>query len=233
MQTVMKTFSDQIREAINNSGFTPYVLAKNAKISESVLSRFLNGGSGLTLKTLDALAEVLGWELDSQVHQTSLPKKPGRQATKGKKVNTEVAKGTGRSRKGVKDLYQDETERYARSAHDDHFSSHRGVWEIGSDDRLCIYNNHPYRDPEQRPRETAILLIKLKAMGIEKLAYAEYGKPAGTGQYTYAMMIAASPSQMSAVTRAYREAVEEALPTGKRLDASGDMQKALREMAQP
>jgi len=51
-------FSDQLRKAVSTSGLTRYRIAQEAKISQASLSRFM-AGSGLTTKTLDALADVL------------------------------------------------------------------------------------------------------------------------------------------------------------------------------
>ncbi len=88
----MEKLSEQIRKSILNSGVSPYVLAKSAGISKSVLSRFLNSGSGLTLKSLDALAEVLGLQVVSTVQQTPRPQKRGRTAKKEMQVITATRK---------------------------------------------------------------------------------------------------------------------------------------------
>ena len=55
-----KRFSEQIRDAIRNSKMASYQICDAIGISESAMSRFLNNQSGLSLKTLDALAEILG-----------------------------------------------------------------------------------------------------------------------------------------------------------------------------
>lgn len=210
-----KTFTEQIREAINTSGVTPYVLAKDAGISDSVLSRFLNGSGGLTLKTLDALAEVLGWEITQTVQRTSLPQPRGRHSGKGQKMNAieeekVTKKGTANKLTGEAALNMQETERYAKSAHEDHFSSHRGIWEIGCPDRIVVYNNHPYNDPAQRPAETASFREKLKELDIEELAYAEHGTEVPGGKYSYAMMLRVKPAQSNIVWHLMREAIRDA-----------------------
>lgn len=52
--------SDQIREAVDASGMSRYRIAKELGISESAMSRFMSAQGGLSLKNLDALADLLG-----------------------------------------------------------------------------------------------------------------------------------------------------------------------------
>ena len=71
----MKTLTEQVRQAIRDSGMTPYLISKHAGISESVLSRFLNGG-GMTLKTLEAVGAVLALEITTPAQrEKSKPKR--------------------------------------------------------------------------------------------------------------------------------------------------------------
>lgn len=56
---------DQLRTAIRDSGMTQRDIARQAGISESLLSRFLAGTSGLHSATLDALGKVLHLRLVS------------------------------------------------------------------------------------------------------------------------------------------------------------------------
>jgi transcriptional regulator with XRE-family HTH domain len=56
-------FSDQVRQAIRECGFTRYRIAKDTGVSESALSRFMAGKGNLNLDTLDRLAGVLGLTL--------------------------------------------------------------------------------------------------------------------------------------------------------------------------
>jgi transcriptional regulator with XRE-family HTH domain len=51
--------SDQIRHAIQNCGLTRYRIAKEAKISQSTLSRFM-AGHAMSTDVLDRLTELLG-----------------------------------------------------------------------------------------------------------------------------------------------------------------------------
>ena len=55
----MTRLSRQIREAIASSGLTRYRIAEEAGVAQSTLSRFMAGEGGLTLDTLDRIAEVL------------------------------------------------------------------------------------------------------------------------------------------------------------------------------
>lgn len=70
-------FSDQIRRAIAECGLTRYRLAQLSGVEQAVLSRFVNGKSGLTTFNLDKLAVVLNLEL--VVHgPTELPQVKGK-----------------------------------------------------------------------------------------------------------------------------------------------------------
>lgn len=54
-----KSLSDEIREAVHNSGRTNYSLAAEMGISPSTLWRFSTSKGGLSLALLDRLAEIL------------------------------------------------------------------------------------------------------------------------------------------------------------------------------
>lgn len=55
--------SDQIRQAVESSGFSQYRLSKEVRIGKTSLSRFMRGERGLTLKALDRLADFLELEI--------------------------------------------------------------------------------------------------------------------------------------------------------------------------
>ena len=55
-----KTFSDQIRHAVDASGLSRYRICKEIDITESTMSRFMNGKGGLSMTSLDRLAALLG-----------------------------------------------------------------------------------------------------------------------------------------------------------------------------
>jgi transcriptional regulator with XRE-family HTH domain len=56
-------FSDQIRAAVDASGFSRYRIAKEIGIGEATMSRFMTGKGGLSMASLDKLAELIGLEV--------------------------------------------------------------------------------------------------------------------------------------------------------------------------
>ena len=64
MRTKRRTkLSDQIRQAIDASGVSRYRICKQIGLDQALLSRFMQDRSGLSVQTLDALADVLGLDL--------------------------------------------------------------------------------------------------------------------------------------------------------------------------
>jgi transcriptional regulator with XRE-family HTH domain len=55
-----KTLTDQIRDAVQESGLTCYRICAETGIDKGSMSKFLNGQRGLSLAHLDKLAELLG-----------------------------------------------------------------------------------------------------------------------------------------------------------------------------
>jgi transcriptional regulator with XRE-family HTH domain len=51
--------TDQIRQAIDESGLTRYRIAKETGIDESALAKFYNGHRGLSMDALNALGDYL------------------------------------------------------------------------------------------------------------------------------------------------------------------------------
>ncbi len=62
--------SDQLRQAIDDSGLTRYEIAKQTGINESALAKFYNGHRGLSMEALNALGEFLQLKI-------TLGRKPG------------------------------------------------------------------------------------------------------------------------------------------------------------
>lgn len=60
------TLSEEIRNAINGSGKSVYRIAKDCRLDERSLGRFLRGEVGLALKSLESLAKYLGLGLTQQ-----------------------------------------------------------------------------------------------------------------------------------------------------------------------
>lgn len=54
-----KSLSDQLKQAIDESGLTRYRIAKETGVSESTLAQFYNGHRGLSMEALNALGDFL------------------------------------------------------------------------------------------------------------------------------------------------------------------------------
>lgn len=72
-----KRLSDQLRAAVERSDKTRYRISMETGISQSILSRFVNEGAGLSLANTDKLCECIGVELTTISKQTST-KRAGR-----------------------------------------------------------------------------------------------------------------------------------------------------------
>ena len=55
-----KKLSDQIRDAIDDSGKSRYRISHESEIDESALAKFYNGHRGLSMDALDRLSVYLG-----------------------------------------------------------------------------------------------------------------------------------------------------------------------------
>jgi transcriptional regulator with XRE-family HTH domain len=178
-----RPFSEQIRDAIRSSDTSRYVLARASGISEAALSRFMQGKQGLTLTSLDKLADTLGLEVVVSVQRTPRPAPKGRKPAKDKAMPAKTK----------------ENARYwfflalglAEDAHDNHFSSRRGLWILGEEGAICLYNNNPYENyPDRRSEELREFRSRMQDQKIKELAYATY-PPEGEEDagYTYALII--------------------------------------------
>jgi plasmid maintenance system antidote protein VapI len=54
-----KPISEEIRDAVRESGRSGYDIAKHMNVAPSTLHRFMHGQCGLSMALLDRLAEVL------------------------------------------------------------------------------------------------------------------------------------------------------------------------------
>lgn len=59
----MAKLTDEIREAIKTSDETPYAIAKGANVARSQLSRLLSGESGMSVDTIERIADYLGLKI--------------------------------------------------------------------------------------------------------------------------------------------------------------------------
>jgi len=58
-----KLISEQLREAILAADVSRYRIAKDIKVTEALLSRFINGVAGLGQESIDKIGEYLGLRL--------------------------------------------------------------------------------------------------------------------------------------------------------------------------
>ena len=66
--------TDQIRQAIDDSGVTRYRIAKETGVSEATLSKFYLGQRGLSMEALNALGDCL----QLTIHLGRRPSKEGK-----------------------------------------------------------------------------------------------------------------------------------------------------------
>jgi transcriptional regulator with XRE-family HTH domain len=59
IRLIRKRFSDQVRDAVDASGMSRYAICKAIGLNQGAMSRFMAGNSGLSMDTLDRLAELL------------------------------------------------------------------------------------------------------------------------------------------------------------------------------
>lgn len=59
----MKTFSEQLRQAIDRSGQSRYAICKAIGLDQGALSRFMNGKTGLGTGAVDKLTVHLKLEI--------------------------------------------------------------------------------------------------------------------------------------------------------------------------
>lgn len=58
--------SDQLRNAIENSGKSRYLICKETGIGEATMSRFMHGTGGLSVDSLDRIADCLGLNITAK-----------------------------------------------------------------------------------------------------------------------------------------------------------------------
>jgi len=80
-----KRLTDQVRRAIEKSGVSRYRICREAGIDQASISRFMAGKTGLTLASLDRLADVLGLDVVARGPvRVSPPDKRGPKPKKGR-----------------------------------------------------------------------------------------------------------------------------------------------------
>jgi transcriptional regulator with XRE-family HTH domain len=68
--------SDQIRRAVDAAGVSRYVICKATGIDKALMSRFMASTGGLSVASLDALADVLGLDIAATGSQRKLESRP-------------------------------------------------------------------------------------------------------------------------------------------------------------
>lgn len=58
-----RPFNEQLRQAVMQSDLTRYQISKRTGIAQSVLSRFVHQGNGVSMDSIDKLCECLGLRL--------------------------------------------------------------------------------------------------------------------------------------------------------------------------
>ena len=58
--------TDQLRRAINESGYSRYAIAKATGIDQSSLGKFCNGKGWLSIESFDALGEFIELEITTR-----------------------------------------------------------------------------------------------------------------------------------------------------------------------
>jgi len=76
--------TDAVRRAIRTAGVSRHRICREAGIDKASISRFMAGKTGLTLASLDRLADVLGLDVVARGPvRVSPPAKRGRKPKKG------------------------------------------------------------------------------------------------------------------------------------------------------
>lgn len=70
MDKQREKLSDQIRRAVDASGLSRYRICKELGLVESAMSKFMSGKGGLSMRYLDALAQLLDLHLAAGTRPT-------------------------------------------------------------------------------------------------------------------------------------------------------------------
>lgn len=64
-----KTLSEELREAVERSGVTRYAIWQETGIDQGTLSKFMAGNRGLSIESIDKLADLLGLHIVTDAEQ--------------------------------------------------------------------------------------------------------------------------------------------------------------------
>ena len=85
MKTNRPTLIDQVRQAVNAAGVSRYAICKAGGINQAVMSKFMAGKTGLSMESLNAIADVLQLRIVAEGPPLlAPPAKLGRKPKKGR-----------------------------------------------------------------------------------------------------------------------------------------------------
>ena len=93
----------------------------------------------------------------------------------------------------------------ARDAHENHFSSRRGIWPLDEVPvpAMVLYNNNPYAgDPQRRHAELKMFRSWLAQEGIVELGFGEFPIDGEEAGYSNALVIGAGEDRTDEVAAA-------------------------------
>ena len=64
-----ESLSDELRQAVERSGLSRYAIWQAVGIDQASMSKFMAGERGLTLESIDKLAELLGLHIVADAEQ--------------------------------------------------------------------------------------------------------------------------------------------------------------------
>jgi len=73
-KTNRKPLSDELREAVEGSGLSRYSIWQQTGIDQGTLSKFMAGDRGLSIESIDKLADLLGLHICTADAKRSRPK---------------------------------------------------------------------------------------------------------------------------------------------------------------
>ncbi len=82
METNHVKLSEQVRQAVKESGLSRYAICKASGIDQGQFSRFMAGTKGLSIGALDNLGDVLGLNIVTTGKRPEIPRRKPRRPRK-------------------------------------------------------------------------------------------------------------------------------------------------------
>ena len=57
------SLADEIRAVMSERGITPYAISRDAGVCQALMSKFFSGKGNMSVKTISAMLDYLGYEL--------------------------------------------------------------------------------------------------------------------------------------------------------------------------